>query len=247
VIGAAAVLAAVAVFILVGSPGPSGPGGSPSPSLAPTPAISAGPPVYRWVGPLEPGHYATSLSWDESLVFEFTVGQGWEARDINIRKGDHVSLAFYPIEDVAVDPCTRRVGERPVTPDAVLTAIGRLATIEGAPRATRLGDRDARYVEFTIEPPDGCEASAFGLIKLPQQTCTPGVCSGLGGEWLGLEFGSVTHHHRLWVMDVGRRPIAVDAIWTDDATPAELADLQGVIDSVGLQTPLATPAPSASG
>jgi hypothetical protein len=39
----------------------------------------------------------------------------------------------------------------------------------------------------------------------------------------------------------------MDAVWTDSATPAELAELQSVIDSVRFETPLATPAPQASG
>ena len=128
-----------------------------------------------------------------------------------------------------------------------MTAIEAVATIDAPATSTRLGDRDARYLEFTIDPPEACSAADFGLMNLPAQVCRPEVCSGVGGEWLGFEFGAVTHHHRLWVMEVGRRPVAIDAVWTDDTTPDELAALQAVIDSVQLGTPLATPAPAPAG
>jgi hypothetical protein len=251
VIGVAAVLTAAIVFLVVGSPGRLGPGGSAPPASSPasSPTPVASPLAYRWIETLQPGTYATSLSWDDSLVFTFTVGQGWESRDINIVQGGHVSLGFYPIENVATDPCTRTLGAPPLSADDVFAAIGRVATIDAARQATRLriGDRDATSIEFTIDPPEACAAAAYGLIKLPAQTCRPGVCGGLGGEWYGLEFGAVRHHERLWIMDIGRRLVAINPVWTDAATPDERAALQAVMDSVRLDTPLATAAPSPAG
>lgn len=252
---AAAAIVIVAVgglYVLApGNLGVGGPDATPSPAPSELPASSSTPStaplVYRWSRTLEPGTYATSLSWDASLVFTFTVGEGWESRDINVRKGGHVSVAFYPIENVATDPCSRTLGAPPLSPDDVMNAIGTLATIDAPARTTRLGDRDASYLEFTVDPPEACSTSAYGMVKLPAQTCLPEVCNGVGGEWLGFEFGAVTHHHRLWVMEVGRRPVAIDAVWTNEATPEELAALQGVIDSVRLDTPLATPPPSPAG
>ena len=107
----------------------------------------------------------------------------------------------------------------------------------------------AEYVEFTVDPPTACAVDQYKLFKLPPPTCPPDRCGGVGPDTMGLEFGAVPHHWRLWLMDVGRRAVAVAAISRDDATAAELAALQGVIDSFRLDTPLATqaPQPSSSG
>jgi hypothetical protein len=236
------IVAGAALYVL--SPGSQSVGG---PQVTPSPTPSASPLVYKWMGLLAPGTYATSLSWDPSLVFTFTLGEGWESRDINVRQGGHVSVAFYPIENIATEPCSRTLGDPPQTTDDVVRAIEMVATIDAPARSTRIGDRDASYLQFTIDPPEACSAMALGLIKLPAQTCTPGICNGLGGDWYGLEFGAVTHHHGLSVMDVGRRLVAIDAVWTEDATAEERAALQAVVDSVRLGTPLATPPPSPGG
>jgi hypothetical protein len=203
--------------------------------------------VYRWPGPLGAGTYDTNLAWDEGLRFHFTVGEGWDAADINIARSNRVGLWFFPIVNVASDICSRSMPQRPaITPEVVLTALRKLVTFDSAPIAATIGGRPAQYVEFTVTSPLRCTADEATLFELPALTCPPGRCSGVGPPFMGAEFGSAPHHERLWLMSVGRRVIAVSAQWTDGATSAELSALQDVIDSFRLDTPLATQAPQPS-
>src|SRR5262245_24333419 len=253
-IAAVAMLLVLALALVTG-----GPGGRPptsvvpaiaTPSLTPlsTPSPSPTPAVYRWPAPLPAGTYDTNMAWGDSLVFHFTVGDGWQAQDINIAPSTfHDGLWFFPIKNVARDACAATMtSPPPVTRDDVLTALGKLVTFDAPPIETELGGRNALYVEFTADPPTACAIEQYKLFELPEPTCPPQVCLGVGPPTMGLEFGSVPHHWRLWIMDIGRAPLAVAAIRTDSATPAELSALQGVIDSFRLDTPLATDAPQPS-
>lgn len=225
---------------------------SATPSLAPvpTPSPPATPAVYRWPAPLPAGTYDTNLAWGDNLVFHFTVGDGWQAQDINIATDSYrAGVWFFPIRNVASAPCTGTMTNPQVeTVDDVLAALGKLVTFTRAPVDAEIGGQNARYVEFVADPPPPaeCATDQYKLFKLPPGTCPPAVCSGLGPDTMGLEFGAVPHHWRLWVMDVGRQPVAVAAIWKDDATTAELDAVQGVIDSFRLDTPFATQAPQPS-
>ena len=105
-----------------------------------------------------------------------------------------------------------------------------------------VGERSGTYLEFSVGPDLGCPASDVRLIKLPVGVCGDG-CGGLGPPWKGLEFGGPQEHNRMWILDVGRGNAVINAVWTPEATPADLAELQAVIDSARLDTPNATPAP----
>jgi hypothetical protein len=262
VLGAAAIVVAAVIGVGLLRPGGfNGSGGStPSPSATPLPSASAGPsaspssnvaqpPIYAWPGRLAPGTYTTSFAWDPGLQFTFTVPAGWQSYDINVGKGERVALVFFPIDDVAGATCASPAPTRPPawTADTVLTALGKLVTFDAPPISDRVAGRDARYVEFTASPVVGCATAGNVLFRTPNPRCPADVCGGVGPATFGLEFGNTPHHERLWLMTVGRSVVAVNAVWTDQATAADLAELQTVIDSVRLDTPLATPAPQASG
>ncbi len=257
-IAAAAILVTLALAIATagpgGSPAPSAvppPSTSPSLTPAPTPSPSPTPAIYRWPGALAAGTYDTNMAWGQELVFHFTVGDGWQAQDINIASASYRSgLWFFPIANVAAVPCTATMTNPFVAdPNGVLAALEALVTFDRPPAEVEFGGRTAEYVEFTVDPPTACAVDQYKLFKLPPPTCPPDRCGGVGPDTMGLEFGAVPHHWRLWLMDVGRRAVAVAAISRDDATAAELSALQGVIDSFRLDTPLATqaPQPSSSG
>jgi hypothetical protein len=255
-IAAAAMLLVLALALATGGPGGRPPASvvpaSAPPLLTPAPTASPSPTpaVYRWPAPLPAGTYDTNLAWGDNLVFHFTVGDGWQAQDINIATDSYrAGLWFFPIANVASNACTRTMAEPPVqSVDEVLTALGGLVTFTRAPVDADIGGQTARYVEFVAQPPPptACSTDEYKLFKLPPGNCPPAVCSGLGPDVMGLEFGAVPHHWRLWVMDIGRQPVAVAAIWQDNATAAELDDLQAVIDSFRLDTPFATQAPQPS-
>ena len=271
VLGVAAVVVAAVVGLSLFRPGPpTVPGGvatqsAPAPSSSATSTLSAPsasarssgevtavPPLYRWPASMTAGTYTTTFAWGPGLEFTFTVPPGWEALDINIVKNRRIALAFYPVTAVAPPTC---LGPTPspgdvLTVDSAFARLGKLVTLARAPVDAAVGDRSARYVEFTARSPIGCQetGTANVLFRTPEPVCDPAVCGSVGPATFGLEFGAgVTHHERLWLMTVGRGIVAMNAVWTDEATPAELTELQAIIDSVGLATPLATPGPQPSG
>ncbi len=252
-IAAAAVLVAAVIVVNFlpggsqhGGPGPAtpAPSVSPSPSPGPSASFSSGPLPYTWPGTLAPGEYSTSLIWDPFYVFHFTVGDGWQSRDIEIIKTDRMAVQFYFADNVVTNICTQRLVTPPIggTVDNLVRPLARLVKIDVGPRPVTLGDRRGAYLEFTIGPPFDCPATQMNLMKQHPGTCGQG-CGGLGPEWIGLEFGGLTEHNRMWVLQVGRGRGVINAVWTDKATAADLADLQAVIDSVRLDTPNATPPP----
>lgn len=250
VIGAAAVIVAavIGVNVLRGptSSPPGSAGATPSPTSSPSPSVLASPSeptAYTWPTDLPAGTYRTSLRWDPSLVFNFTVPAGWQSRDVNLRKGVRASLMFYPVENVVTDVCTHTL-----TPNfhrsvpEVVQALQKVLTVQVGRADLKIGDRTATEVTFDAGPAVGCSPSEYAFIALPVGICGTG-CGGLGPNWIGLEFAGGREHNRIWLMDVGRKAIAIAEVWTDDATAADLAELQAIRDSVRLDTPLATPEP----
>lgn len=250
---AAVVVVAVVGFNLgsppgVGGPTPAPPSASPSPSSVASPSLSglpiASPLAYTWPRTLAAGSYSTSLSWDPFYVFRFTVPQGWQSGAIKITKGE-TSLMFYFVDNIAANPCS----ETPKAPaiggsvDALVAALPRLVKVGAGPVAVTVGDRPGKYVEFTVGTDVGCAAaSSVRLFKLAPQVC-PAGCGGLGPPWRGLQFGRLPEHNKMWVLTVGRGRGVINAAWTDEATPAELGELQGVITSMHFDTPNATAPP----
>ena len=255
-VGVAAVVVA-AVFglnMLRSTPAPPASSGSagptPSPSSSPSPSVPASPSAltaYTWPTPLAAGTYRTSLRWDPSLVFNFTVPAGWESRDVNLRKGERASLMFYPVDNVVTDVC-----KHSLTPSfhksvpEVQQALQKLLTVQSLGNGFKIGDRGALQLTFDAGPAVGCAPTDYAFIKLPAGTCGSG-CGGLGPDWIGLEFAGGVEHNRLWVMDVGRKAVVIAEVWTDAATAADRAELQAIRDSVRLDTPLATPPPTPAG
>ena len=140
-IAAAAILVTLALAIATagpgGSPAPSAvPPPSTSPSLTPaaTPSPSPTPAIYRWPGALAAGTYDTNMAWGQELVFHFTVGDGWQAQDINIATASYRSgLWLFPIANVAAVPCTATMTNPSVAdPNGVLAALARACHVRSA-------------------------------------------------------------------------------------------------------------------
>ena len=247
--------AAVVIVGVVGISVVNGPGvgstspPSPSATLTPNSSPSAEPslPAYRWPAPLAAGTYTTSLVWDPAFQFTFTVPDGWDARDINVLKGNRMSVQFLVIDNIVTDTCSEELRDPPIgsSPEELASAMSELVTVEAAAVPAMFSDgRDATYLEYSVGPDLGCDWTQFRLLRLRDFICEPARgCGGIGEPWSGAEFGNVLEHNRSWIMNVGRSLVLVGAEWTDEATPADLDELQAVIDSVSLATPLATPAP----
>ena len=250
-------LAAVAVVLvgivginLVRGPGIGGttpptsvPSASPPPSSSSSPSL----PAYRWPAPLEAGTYTTSLVWDPAFQFTFTVPDGWDARDINVVKGDRMSVQFLVVDNIVTDTCSEELRDPPIgsSPEELASAMSELVAVDAAAVPATFSDgREATYLEYTVGPDLGCDASQYRLLRLRDFVCEPlRGCGSTGPQWVGAEFGNVAEHNRSWIMNVGRSLVLVGAEWTDEASAADLDELQAVLDSVSLATPLATPAP----
>jgi hypothetical protein len=248
---AAVVVAAVVGFDLgpgpgVGGPTPPPPSASRGPGASPSTSpggASSSPLAYGWPQTLAAGSYSTSLSWDPFYKFRFTVPEGWQSRDINIVKGE-TSLMFYFVDNVAANPCSETAKSPSIdgSVDALVAALPKLVKLSAGPAPVTVGDRPGKYVEFTVRTDVGCAAGSVRLFKLSPQLCLPG-CGGLGPPWRGIEFGRLPEHYRMWILTVGRTRGVINAVWTDQATAADLGELQGVIDSMRFDTPTATALP----
>lgn len=255
-LGAAAVLIVAVVGVRLLPASQTGTGGSlasPSPIVSHGPTVTAVPSAgvsppnlkaYAWPKSLEPGTYSTPFVWDRGLEFRFTVPEGWESRDIEIVKGP-MAVQFYLVDDVAIDVCstTPRAPRIGSTVDALLSPLSIIVTFDAEPTTVDFAGQGGKYVEFTIGPGLDCAPGAVGLVSMPEPICGTG-CGGLGAwPWKGLEFGVTPEHNRLWVLWIGRGRVVIDAVWTDAATPADLAELETVINSIKVATPAATPPP----
>lgn len=218
------------------------------PSVGSSPSVSASAPLpkaYAWPNALEPGTYATSFVWDRGLQFRFTVPDGWQSRDIEIIKGDRMAVQFYLVDNVPIDVCsdTPRTPAIGGTVDDLVTALSKLVSYDAAATSVDFAGQGGKYLEFTIGSGLNCAPSGFHLVSMPAPTCAAG-CGGLGDwPWKGIDFGVTPEHHRLWILGIGRGRVVIDALWTQQATPADLAELQTVIDSIKIATPGATPPP----
>ena len=205
----------------------------PSPSAA----------VYRWPGPAAAGTYTTSLAWDPIYQFEFSIGDGWQAADTGIFKNGRIGVQFLLVDDVVADTCSESLAPRTWSgTEAFVGALSPLVSVDRTPIETSLKGRIATYFEFTIGPDFGCDPTQVRLLQLPDLICGDN-CGGTGIPWRGVEFPGAAEHNRMWVMEVGTQLVAVDALWTNAATPEELDELQAVIDSSSLVSPGELPDP----
>ena len=200
----------------------------------PSPSAAA---VYRWPGPAAAGTYTTNLAWDPLYQFEFLIGDGWQAADTGLFKNGRIGIQFLLVDDVVSDTCSESIAPRTWSgPEAFVGALSALVSVDRTPIATLLKDRAATYFEFTIGPEFGCDPTQVRLVRLPDLRCGDN-CGGTGIPWRGVEFPGAAEHNRMWVMEVGTQLVAVDALWTNAATPEELDELQTVIDSSSLVSP----------
>ena len=226
-------------------------GGSPAPGATASPtasAVDASPRTYAWPAALEAGTYETSLIWSPELRFRFTVPDGWSSRDIGVVKDGTAAFLIYIAGNVYDDLCTEGAADPPIAPDpdGIAGALADLVTVTSGPTATTLAGRAGVRLEYDLAPPDGCEAGEAHVIELAAPGCQPG-CGPLGPSYTGLEFRDGPEHHRMWILELGRSNLIVEAISTDETSPADLAELDAIVDSFSFAVPGASPPPQPAG
>ena len=152
-------------------------------------------------------------------------------------------VQFLLVDDVVADTCSESLAPRTWSgTEAFVGALSPLVSVDRTPIETSLKGRVATYFEFTIGPDFGCDPTQVRLLQLPDLICGDN-CGGTGIPWRGVEFPGAAEHNRMWVMEVGTQLVAVDALWTNAATPEELDELQAVINSSSLVSPGELPDP----
>lgn len=255
VAAATAVIVVAVVGISVLGPGLSGVGGGPSPTPTAMASPSSSPPGYTWPGPLVAGTYRTKFIWDIPFDLSLTVPDGWESRDIEVikdpagrtRSGGLTDLAisFTLVDTVYSDPCGHVTASPPTGPsvddlaEALLDVPGLIAKAPTA--ATFDRNTTGQYIEFSVSEDIACDLLEFYLWELPE-----GSVRRDRGSVGPLIWPAEQRHHRVWILDVSGIRLAISAVWSEDATSADLAELQAVIDSIRIERPGATPPPEPS-
>ena len=237
-------LAAVALTVLVVARPPGDrPGASAVPSAAPS-ASAAGTPGpsaasndafldYFWPGSLQAGTYATAFSWDVPFEVAFTVPAGWDAYDIEVTRGNRLSVSVQLVENTYVDPCEVTSFRDPATGPSVADLVASLASTEGVSwntaRPTSRSGFSGQVLDYAVAPP--CEGAAEGRMwSHPQDRIVPGH---LGPPWWPARPGN----HRLEILDVNGLRLVIDATAGENPSEADQAELDAVLASVRILAP----------
>jgi len=216
---------------------------TPTSSAAPTPSPTGGP-GYSTPMPLQHGRFETQFMWDLPFAVSAVVPDGWELQGPVVRKGSTLELSVSLIEDFYADPC----GDELVDPE--VASISELAAaFESLPglHVTRseqpaaLGAVGLRtgttseYAEFAAEDSATCADSGYRLWKLDAF-----YLARERGWNDSLDFMLTPNRHngRVWFVDADAWRFAVMASWSDAATPSDITELQGLIDSFDLSQTL---------
>jgi hypothetical protein len=231
---AAAVAIVVAGLALISRPpGPAGRSPTPRPTTTTLPTfVPSGALAYQWPRTLDAGRYATSMSWDVPFAMSFTVPQGWESRDVEIVRGD-MSVSLQWPWDLYADPCSEASAtiDAGTTPEAFAVALGQVPGIDvGAPETARIGALPATTVTYRATDL-ACVGESSRLWSNAPWTILP--VQPLGPPSWPVRAGT----HRLWLLDIEGRRMAIDATAGANATAADEAALQAVLDSIAFGPP----------
>ena len=228
---------------LGGPPGIGGPSPTPSPTPSPLP--------YPTSGLVEPGSYVLELPGVPAITL--TVPAGWEFGGAggpvkNDGTARALGLSSWIVGNIYADPCQWGDGllEPPVgtSVDDLADALAKQPMRNGTtPTAVTVDGYDGKYLELTI-PADLDFATCS---KVPGASAsTPGAfvswVGPAGDDYMG--FAGPGSHDRVWILDVDGVRLVLDATDFPQATAADRAELQSIIDSIQIQPLSATPSAS---
>jgi hypothetical protein len=214
-----------------------------TPSSVPTPSPSPAPISYdsHAPGELEPGTYVIEHI-DPNAPVRVTVtvpAAGWEklrAPGVIFGPGSGVTLAFASARNLFADPCAADRAKRnpPVGPtvDDLVTALDTTPNLDATATDVTMSGFHGRQVALTaLAPWEPCAAGEPTLFDLggPEQDWGP---------------PDTTDTNRLWLLDVDGSRLVIAGNSRVGATPADLANLQSMIDSIRIDTNGLRPSPS---
>ena len=242
-VAAVVVVALIAINFAPKSASVGGPPAAAPPTAKPSPTPS---PIALYVGTnetqasLDPGTYVAPDPFP--LRVTFTVPAGWVggvagpyAVFLNQQSGSG-ALNFTIFNDVYADPCHYKGLLSPLPGPSVDDLASALASLPGLTTATPTVVTLAGYQgkQLTLTAPAsfaGCTLSADGAFRIWELPL--GATNDLtAGE-----------RDQVWILNVGGQRLVIDAPQTRGETAADIAEVQGVLDSIHLAPP--TPGSSA--
>ena len=213
-----------------------------SPASTPASVVEPGDtkpqPTYTWPTDLNPGTYDTTFIWDTPVTVTFTVPAGWVSRDVEIIKDPvsrtnevggprGLSVIFSLVDNVYADPCGAVLSDPPIgaSIDELAEALVRVPGTDAAkPVTATFAGHSGKYVELSIRDDRGCDMHEFHMFSTRPEWMLP-------SEHRGPPFWTAERtNYRLWILDVDGVRYVVGALSADDATAADLAELQGVVE-----------------
>jgi hypothetical protein len=248
VVAAAVVaVAIVGISVLPRPGGVAGPGtsatASPSPTSSPVPLPSA--------GALDAGTYYIAAGPITPARLTFTVPAGWATREAFVFKGPpatktpttdfgDVELMVWTVTHVYNDICKNRTLVSAGTTAAQLVSVLRSqrGRIVSAPTSITLGGFPATRMEMAVPAALDVSKCDSGIIRFwpdPGPDESGGLCCSAPGST-----------DVVYVVDVAGDPVAVAARHQANSSSADIAELDNIVASIGLEPSTPSPAPSTS-
>ena len=234
-------LAAAAVFILalvgINLLGPTnvGPSG-PSADANPSPDVTFD--LEFWTGREVPGGtYVIGEPFPARITM--TVPAGWTAFGVTdglaaicsnaCEQPERAGLGFWIVQNVYADPCDASgVADPPIGPTVsdLVDALGGLPRHQATePRPETVGGLPATYIELTADEERG-------------DCALPGFRAWTAGS--DLRESPPGERNRLWILDVDGTRLMVDLAIPPNASAAQVAELESVVESLRIE-PLSAP------
>jgi hypothetical protein len=231
--------AAVATVVLAGVVGvtllPGGGAPEPSPAPSPTPTPSPRALTDGSLITLEPGTYVAADPFP--LRVTFTVPAGWAGNiggpyAVFLERATGLDAVSFSIFDtVYADPCHFDKGPlNPLPGPSVGDLATALVSLKGLDATTA--------TDVTLSGYQGKQLTLTAPASFAGCTLTP---DGNFRVW-ELPLGATNdltpgERDRVWILDVGGTRLVIDAPETPGQTPAERAEVQGIVDSIQIAQP----------
>jgi hypothetical protein len=210
-------------FLLPGEVGIGGPGPTPTPDAAPAALPSP--------GPLDPGTYRVDEPEWAPVPYTFTVPDGWSLDEDGFVTKDadgpgEVMLTTWIVSHIFSDACDdseANLVEVGTTVDELASALVAQANRDATQSTATLGSYPATRIELSFPAdldPSTCAGRAW-----------PDPGPNLGGGMLIRDAQTQV----VYILDIGGERMVVVASRMPDSSEEDLAELQGILDSIRIE------------
>jgi hypothetical protein len=229
--------------------------GGPAPTASPTATPRPFPTDTSGGVTVAPGTYALDLpaanattGASQPLRITMTVPAGWEKNLTPTtlwQAADHQRFGFFTVDNLVVDTCGVASGGGLLVPPLGPSVDDLAAGFDALPDLTSTAPTNVTLSGFTgkqleISAPDALPSCADGYRQLWTDAQAAVITEGMH---------AIAAHEtaRLLILDVNGVRLVVSTVADRDASPATLAELQAIVDSVHVErivaAPSASPAP----